>query len=147
MPLSCNAHARAKFWLEGDADTPMKDRCVFLIKYMTVTEHQRHQSLLDQIAQSPDDRSAYSLAREALSVGIVGWQNLSYPVDHPNAGQPLPFDLDLLFSTRVLTEQELWALVRMYPYTVRPVETDLKNSASPPPSDPAPSVAPASPSA
>jgi hypothetical protein len=147
LPLACNTAARAPFWLDADASSPISTRAVFLVKFLTTAELQRYNALLEQIASAPDDLAAYKLAREALGVGIVGWRNMNYPVDHPEAGKPMPFDLDLLFSAKVLSEQELWVLVRLYPSVVRPVEADLRNLEQPQRADREPSAASANPAA
>lgn len=129
MPVSCNPHARANFYLSTDLETPHKDRPAFTVKFLTAAELDRHAEAIERLEAAADagDRREFAEAIwNAGTVGITGWKNVKGA-----DGQDIPFNRDALLNT--LTVPELWELVRTYPSAVRLLPEDFRNFASPSP--------------
>jgi hypothetical protein len=108
MPVSSNPNARAPFWLRCDEETPMKERPVFLVKFMTTAEVEQYGRVL----------------WEAVTIGVTGWRNVN-----DADGKPIPFDAEHVIP--VLTEPELFELACNYPSAVRLAPEDYHFFASP----------------
>lgn len=126
MPLSSNPNKTTTCWLDVDADDPLATRPVFLVRYMTNAQVERHRELFDAAAAEPDNARALDLLLQAIDVGIVGWRNF-----FDEKGEPVPYSHEALLDGRLL-ERELWEIARTYPAFVRLAEDDRKNSGSPP---------------
>lgn len=129
MPINGNPNKTAKYWLPSDADDPIETRPVFLVRFMTLEEHQRHRELMDAAVNEPDNEKAYLLMMQAIELGVVGWRNMLFPPippGHPETGKPMSWSREN-FLIAVPTDNEKWTLAWTYPAAVRLTGDDLKN--------------------
>jgi hypothetical protein len=122
--LSANPQARAQFVLRSDADTPAKDRPVFLVKFMTPADIEKYQNIVSEIGQQKDRREVGRLIWDAIVVGVTGWKNVK-----GTDGKPLEFNPKNLFDA--CSEQEIIELAYGYTSVIRPMAEDYRFFDSP----------------
>jgi hypothetical protein len=118
MPISTNPNATAPYWLASDAEVPLAQRPVLLVRFLTTAQLQQHEAILQQAVAESDDRRCAELLIQAVRLGVVGWRNYR-----------LPFSDQAFFD--LLTDRERWEAAWNYPAAVRLTPVDLGNSALP----------------
>ena len=132
MPLSTNPNRTTHFWLDVDDALPRAMRPMFVVRFMSDDEHDRHAELMELARVEPDTARTLELVVEAITVGVVGWVNMPDPAD-PERKRPLSWSIDNLVGG-LLTRGELWELAWGYPEVVKLQRDDRKNSRSAAPS-------------
>lgn len=135
MPMASDPNATTEYWLAIDKDKPIESRPVFLVKFMTVREHERVETLIQKAFEAPGTKQGnidcYKLLCEAIAVGVVGWRNMTDAEGKAVAFEATGAKLEEAVARVRLTQREIWELVRGYPRSVSLAADDFFLSVSP----------------
>ena len=119
MPLALEPSERFEIVLESDKDKPRETQPRFYYRYLTGRQWRAVARRQDELEGLGSGEAVADATYESAKTGLVGWENMTTPVDtrYVAAGGDFPFDPDNLEDVIGLVEaQELIAkLLRQIP--------------------------------
>jgi len=87
MPLATDPEQVFEIVLESDKDKPVDIQPRFMYRYLSMREFRQVGNINDSIVAEDTADDAVDKTLKALSVGLIGWENLK-----DRAGKIIPFD-------------------------------------------------------